>query len=172
MRLFRTRLHRYIALVLLGCVVIVGIVLFGWGRASTSGLDTPEWLILYSIDGRHFEPGQEPKTEEKLHGYPVLGKIEMADADKRKETVAALREGLAQSDGKMAKCFWPRHAIRTVEKGQTTDYVICFECYQLEVHQGSSKAVKPVTRKPQSVFNKHLKEAGIPLAPAMAGDNE
>jgi hypothetical protein len=155
----------------LACIV-VAFVFAGCGGDSATGLDTPEQLTLYSLDGRDFEPGEEPKTEEKFHGYPVLGKLEITDAAKRDEIVAALKDGLARSDGRMAKCFWPRHAIRVLEKGHSIDYVICFECYQLEIHKGASKSVKPVTREPQPVFNKFLKEASIPLAPGMANDSE
>jgi hypothetical protein len=71
----------------------------------------------------------------------------------------------------MAKCFWPRHAVRVVDKGQTVDYVICFQCDQLRVHEGSSTRVKPITSEPQPVFNKHLKEAGIPLALGVTGED-
>jgi hypothetical protein len=130
-----------------------------------ASLDMPEQLILYSIDGRDFRPGQEPKSEEKFHGYTALGKIEVTDEIKRSEIIVALKEGMARSDGMTAKCFWPRHAIRAVEKGRTIDYVICFECLQLEVHEGQSKSLIPVRWEPQAVFNRHLKEAGIPLAP-------
>ena len=102
----------------------------------------------------------------------MLGKVEIIDAGKRREIIDALKQGLAQSDGKIAACFWPRHAIRTVEKGRTTDYVICFECYQLAIHDGTDRRVKPVTREPQAVFNKQLTEAGIPLAPGIAGEGK
>jgi hypothetical protein len=151
---------------------VVATALTGCGSDPVADLEAPEQLILYSIDGRDFEPGQAPKADEKFHGYPVLGKVEITDAAKRKEIAGALKDGLARSDGKRAKCFWPRHAIRAVTKGRTIDYVICFQCLQLEAHDGDSKSVKPVTREPQSVFNKHLKEAGIPLAPGMAGEDK
>ena len=159
-------------LVTLLAYVVVAAALSGCGRNPVAGLKQPEQLTLYSIDGRDFEPGQEPKADEKFHGYPVLGKIEVTDAAKRQEIVEALQDGLAQSDGTMAKCFWPRHAIRAVENGRTLDYVICFECLQLEAYVDGSKSVKPVTREPQSVFNKHLKEASIPLAPGMVGEHK
>jgi hypothetical protein len=153
--------------ILLGCGV-VSLAFVGCRRSSVADLDGPEQLTLYSIDGGD----SEPKAGEKLQGYPVLGKVEVTDADKRKEIVAALKEGLTRSDGTMAKCFWPRHAIRTVDKGRTLDYVICFECLQLKLHDGSSASVKPVTREPQAVFNKYLKEAGIPLAPGMNSEEQ
>ncbi len=161
-----------IHLVTLFACGVVAVALTGCGRDPVAGPDAPEQLTLYSIDGRHFEPGQEPKAAEKFHGYPVLGKVEITDVAKRKEIAGALKDGLAQSDGWMADCFRPRHAIRAVTNGRSIDYVICFECYQLEAHDGDSKSVKPVTREPQSVFNKHLKEAGIPLAPGMVREDK
>jgi hypothetical protein len=160
----------------------VAIALAGCGRGSTPGLDAPEHstpgldapeqLTLYSIDGRDVEPGKQPKAEEEFHGYPVLGKIEVTDAGKRKEIIDALKQGLAASDGKTAQCFWPRHAIRTIEQGRTTDYAICFECWQLAIYEGGTRRIKPVTRDPQAVFNRHLTVAGIPLAPGKFGEGK
>jgi hypothetical protein len=150
--------------------VIFALVLMGCRRDPLGGVDVPEQLTLYSIDGRDFEPGKQPKVDEKFHGYPVLGKVEITDAGKRKEIIAALKEGLAHDDGSIAACFWPRHAIRVVDKGRTIDYVICFQCYQVQAYDGNAKSVKPVTREPQPVLNRHLKEAGIPLAPGMSRD--
>jgi hypothetical protein len=146
-------------------LLLGSLALLGCGEGSVTGLDSPEELTLYSLNPADYEPGKEPQTEEKFHGYPVLGKIAISDASQRKALAMALKSGLAHSDGKMAKCFWPRHAIRTVEKGHSIDYVICFECYQLVAHEGTSDTIKPVTREPQALFNEQLKQAGIPLAP-------
>jgi hypothetical protein len=63
-------------------------------RGSASDTGAPERLILYSIEGRDFKPGQEPKTEEKFYGYPVLGKVEITEATKRKEIITALHQGM------------------------------------------------------------------------------
>lgn len=156
-----------ICLYLLLCGALLYLLVAGCGRDSATGLDAPEQLTLYSIDGRDFEPGQRPKATEAFKGYPVLGKVEVTDPDKRKEITESLKKGLAKSDGKMAKCFWPRHAIRVVEKGRTIDYVICFECYQLETYKEDAKTVKPITKEPQQVLNRHLTDAGVPLAPGM-----
>jgi hypothetical protein len=138
----------------------------GCGRDPVASPETADSLTLYSIDGRDFEPGKAPKSEETFHGYPVLGKVEVKEAAKRKEILSALKDGIAHSDEKMmAKCFWPRHALRASEKGKTVDYVICFECYQLKIHSDGKVKTEPTTREPQSVLSKHLKDAGVPLAP-------
>jgi hypothetical protein len=145
-------------------VAVAAVVYWCWPD-PVAALDAAEQFTLYSVDGREFAPGKEPKAEEKFHGHPVLGKVEVVDPDRRKEIVAALREGLASWDATPSKCFVPRHAIRAVARGRTVDYVICFECSQLEVHDGGSRSVKTVGREPQEVFNRHLREAGVPLAP-------
>lgn len=148
-------------------------IFVGCGRDSLSGINAPESLILYSIDGRDFPPGKEPITEEKFHRYPVLGKVEIKDPDKRKAIITALKKGISESgDGAMADCFWPRHAIKLTENGKTIDYVICFECSRIYIYSGGSIERKPTTSKPQSVFNKHLQDANVPLTPGMVETDE
>ena len=145
-------------------IVMLSIAISG----GCGNVDPPDSLTLYSIDGRDFEPGKEPQTEEKFHGYPVLGKVAIQDFEQRKKIFAALQKGISGSDGTVASCFWPRHAIRTSKHGNTTDYVICFECLQLQIHSGSSTKTEPTTRMPQSVFNKELQDADVPLAPGVS----
>jgi hypothetical protein len=140
-------------------------LLAGCSRDPLAQLNTPQQLTLYSIDGRDFEPGEEPKTDEKFHGYPVLGKVEITDESKRRELITALRDGFDHSDGKMAKCFWPRHALRLEENGRTIDIVICFECYQVEVRPNPTRKAKAITRDPQPLFDQTLTDADVKLAP-------
>src|SRR5438477_13107404 len=92
----------------------------GLGRHAGADEATPERFVLYSIDGTDYAPGKAPKADETIAGYPVMGKVEIKDAAKRQEIVTALKDGIAQSDGNVAKCFWPRHAIELVEKGKIT----------------------------------------------------
>jgi len=114
----------------------------------THGTEPPDQLILYSIDGRD-DAGKPGKDVELFHNYPVLGKIEIKEAAKRDEILAALKSGIDKSDGTVAKCFWPRHGIRVVEKGKTTDYVICFECVHLHQYTDVQRKTVPITPDPQ-----------------------
>jgi hypothetical protein len=139
--------------------------LTGCGSKPTSEFGAPEQLTLYSIDGRDSEPGQKPQTEETFHHYPVLGKVELTDAEQRRELLAALQSGIDSGDRDPRKCFWPRHAIRTVEKSRTREYVICFQCRQMYIYEDGSESRKPITDQPQPRLNKFLQEAGVPLAP-------
>lgn len=134
--------------------------------ANSTRVETPDELILYSLDGRDFAPGEEPKTNEKFHNVPVLGKLVVADAARRRKVISTLHKGLAESDGSIAKCFWPRHGIRAVGNGKKTDYVICFQCVHAIVHEDNkAPETRPLTRTPKKLFNQLLKDAGIPLAP-------
>jgi hypothetical protein len=128
----------------------------------------PEQLTLYSIDGREPRKPQAPEPPQRFYGHPVLGKVEVADAAQRREIMRSLRWGVAEhTPMTMAGCFWPRHAIRIVAGGRTIDYVICFECRQVEVRQGDSCCeVIGMTRSPQPLFNKVLHDAGVPIVPS------
>jgi hypothetical protein len=129
----------------------------------------PEQIILYSIDGNDYAPGEGPKAGgEKFGRYPVLGKVEIKDAGKREEIFAVLEKGIRDSDGRIAKCFLPRHVVRAVSKGKTVDYIVCFQCLQVQVVADGKSKTLPITAEPLAVFNRHLKAAGIPLAPGGA----
>jgi hypothetical protein len=145
--------------------LLLGIVLVGCARVPIPIADAPEQLTLYSIDGRDDIPARRPKTAESFLGYHVLGKVDVTDAEQRKQIMRAVRLGIARSDGRVAKCFWPRHALRAVSNGTTFDYVICFECYQIQHHLDGQFKTAPTTRQPQAVLNKHLTEAGVPVVP-------
>ncbi len=125
----------------------------------------PDTLTLYSIDGGKERPASVDKDKEAFRGYPVIGKVDVTDAKAKKALMDALKEGMDASDGQIAGCFRPRHAIRASTNGQTTDYVICFECTQLQVYTDDKPKTETITRKPKSVFNTQLKTAKIPLAP-------
>lgn len=140
--------------------------LLGCGAGSVTELDSPEQLTLFSIDGRDEERRGVVQAEEIFHGYPVLGKVEIIDPDDRKTLIGALRDGIARRPKEGAKCFWPRHAIRAVEKGRTVEYVICFECERFEEFLGDKKLRhESISRDVQPAFDKPLREAGVPIAP-------
>src|SRR5262245_44881959 len=63
-----------------------------------------------------------------FHGWKVLGKTTVKDKKVRGQVLAALKKGVADSDGRVAKCFIPRHGVRATHGGKTVELVICFEC--------------------------------------------
>jgi hypothetical protein len=118
-----------------------------------------EWE-LYSLDPEYLK--EPPK--DGFHGWKVLGKTTVKDADTRKALLAALEKGAKDNDGVAAKCFDPRHGIRIKAGDQTIDLVICFACYQTKVFAGD----KPTggyltTNSPQPALDKVLTDAKVPL---------
>jgi hypothetical protein len=164
----------------IGNALVALLVVFACGCGHKSGLalapadSVPELkagdkVTLYSIDGRAFADerlrlGELPEGTEGLHTYPVLGKVEIADGQRRGELISALKLSMEHGD-KAAYCFWPRHAIRIDSNGKTTDYLLCFQCGRVEIHRESGSSSFLLGREDQAVFDGFLKDAGIPLAP-------
>jgi hypothetical protein len=152
------------------CFALVAILIAsGCSGSPLAKLNSPDQLTLYSIDGRDEDrrlKDLEVKSSETFHGYPVLGKVEVTDPDRRKQLIAALKDAHARRPTDGAKCFWPRHGIRAIEKGQTIEYVVCFECSRFEEFMGGKKLRHDLLNSDvQPTFDKPLTEAGIPIAP-------
>ena len=134
-------------------------------KAPPLNVQVPDQLILYSIDPGVMGPGRPPVTEgdELFHGYSVLGKIDVASAEDRRMLMTEYEAGKSKQPPKA--CFNPRHGIRTIHQDKTTDYLICFECNQSYIYTGDAKSGSDIiTESAQGTFNKHLTDAGIPLA--------
>jgi hypothetical protein len=147
-------------------LVTLAALLVGCGRGE-SDVSTPDTLTLYSIDGTYL-PGDMPKKYEgnaQFRGIPILGELEVKDADSRHEIMTALKEGFGKDDGSRPGCFWPRHAIRAKKNGKTTDYVICFECHSVSIITGDESEGLPMKETPKDIINKYLKDANVPLTP-------
>lgn len=107
---------------------------------------------------------EAPAAAEAFHGWHVLGKTTVKDAEVRQKFVAAFLKGVAENEGIAAGCFNPRHGIRMVHDGQTIDLVICFECYQVAEYIGDKRAPGClITASPQPTFDGVLKDAKVPL---------
>jgi hypothetical protein len=117
-------------------------------------------FTLYSLDPSR-SPDEKKPASERFHGWPVLGKLEVTDPADRKKLLDALDAGIKASDGTVAACFNPRHGIRAVKGGDTIEYVICFECLQVEIHKNGKRESKLTTDDPAEVFNDYLVKAGL-----------
>ena len=119
----------------------------------------PDQLTLYSYKGL-----EEPSDiSQGVDSYHALGKLEVTDPKQRQQIINALNQGIADSDGEMAACFWPRHGLRTATNGVSRDYVICFECSQYMVYEAGKIETKPISPSPLATLNQILKDAKIPL---------
>jgi hypothetical protein len=135
--------------------------------------DEPDQLVLYSIDGPSWFKNEGELTPDQakgevLHGYPVLGKIEVTDPGRRREVIAAVKEAVRTNSEPEHKCFIPRHAVRTVKAGVTIDVVICFQCRNYEAYRGSEKSMSGkgrISSAARPLLDQALADAGVTLAP-------
>jgi hypothetical protein len=130
-------------------------------------LDKADSFELLSL-----EPSERKEAKGGFHGWKVLGKTEVKDADTRKDLVAALEKGVAENKGEVAKCFEPRHGIRATRDKKTVELVICFECLQVRGYVDNSDKNTDgflTSKSPQPAFDKVLKGADVPL-PEPAGE--
>jgi hypothetical protein len=149
--------------------VLVGLVAFG-SVGCSSGAQIPadaraalekadEWE-LYSLDPTR----QTDPPKDAFHGWKVLGKTTVKDADTRKKLLAALEKGAKDNDGIAAACFNPRHGVRVKAEGKTIDLVICFECFSASVYAGDERTASFLTTaSPQPALDKVLTDAKVPL---------
>jgi len=127
-------------------------------------LDKADSFELYSLD-----PNFLKDVKDGFHGFKVLGKTEVKEADTRKALVAATVKGAAENKGEVARCFEPRHGIRLTRDKKTVDLVICFHCAQVRVYaHGAEKATGEflTTNSPQPTFDMVLRDAKVPLPKA------
>ena len=124
-------------------------------------LENAEQFDLLSLDPK--DSKEKPKNN--FHGWRVLGKTTVRDAETRKKLLAAFKKGVAENKGEVARCFNPRHGIRVTHDGKILDFVICFECYQVHAFAGDKQDKSfLVTDSPQATFDNVLKEANVPMA--------
>jgi hypothetical protein len=144
-------------------------LVLGCGGEPEINVEGVERVALYSIDFLEHLPGEEPEGRETFHGYHVLGRVEFKDAGRIEELLGAFNEGVARG-GAPVDCFWPRHALRVEDReGETSDYVICFECFQFIVYRAGTSATRTIARSPSKAFDSFLREAGVTLAPSLPG---
>ena len=171
-------------------VAVTAILAFGCGGRPVPDLpDVPEGVVVFSLDGadlhrRHREASlkaaetdsphlpttaiEKPPGEES-YGLRVLGKVEVADEDRRRKVVAVLREAIKAGPTQASRCFTPRHAIRVTSNGATIDVLICFHCDRYRTYRNGEQELptteRTISSAHQPFFDALLTEAGIPLGP-------
>jgi hypothetical protein len=148
--------------------IIVALVLVYLHRPldrSLRDLDDSDRYELFSLYPYLRESGS-PVGNGEFHKHPILGSVLIVDPKTRIELNSALRSGIHASVGLEAACFDPRHGIRVTRGKTVTDFLICFECEQVEVwRDGTMIARMHTTGSPQPVFDRVLQSASVPLAP-------
>ena len=126
-----------------------------------SVLENSDQMELISLDPSFLEK----KEKEGFHGWKVLGKVSIKDAQSQKSVLATIEDGIAKHDGSVALCFNPRHGLHVTQEGKTVDLILCFECNQIQIFlDGERLPDILVGRKPQTLLDGLLKEGKIPLA--------
>ena len=112
------------------------------------------------------KPDHRSISPDKLHGWEVLGRVDLNDPMERRQLVLALNDGIAESDGTVAGCFNPRHAIVWTDGTDTEEFVICFECLSISVYNNGTRGDGFLTTSsPQPQFDQLLERHGVALAP-------
>ena len=138
------------------------------GAAETPGRFSDGEFILYRLDGNYAQDiygvggDRHPDDAELLHGFGVLAKCSIESVDDRNRLFTALEEGQADARRNPAlpiDCFRPRHAIRIVDDGTTTDRLICFECRNMMiVTDGKHMGGGSTSSRPAAVFDSYLED--------------
>lgn len=141
-------------------------LLQGCCARHTPAILDADTLTLYSLNG-NIHPGTKEhpgNSAETFHDWVVLGKTDVDHLDDQKKLRKALESGIENNRGTVAGCFIPRHGIRAIKGTVITDYVICFECMQIQVHKEGKISSVLTTAQPQPVFDAYLKKKNVPLA--------
>ena len=104
-------------------------------------------------------------SQPDFHGFQILGNTIVGDRETRGRLNSSFIAGTREADISPFACFEPRHGIRVVRNGKTTDFLICFTCKQVQVWTGddANHEYFLVASTPQPVFDEVLKKAGVPL---------
>mgnify|MGYP001254505577 FL=1 len=131
----------------------------GLPPAAEQALRNATDFELLSLD-----PDRTTAETSGFHGWEVLGKTTITDAGVRNNLIAAFKDGVPRRDIEPVDCFNPRHGIKLVSDGTTHEFVICFECYQVEWHSPrSTRGGFQITSSPQETFDRILKDSKAPL---------
>lgn len=127
-------------------------------REWLSGADRLELLSL--------NPKEQSGT---FHEYEIIGSLEIKDVQQRQQAVDAYYQSMRDSDGMVAKCFYPRHGFRAVRGSASLDVLICFQCMQSEVYrsgQTTRSKTFPITKDSKNILTRMLKDAKIRVEPS------
>jgi hypothetical protein len=104
----------------------------------TKQVQKAERILVFRLNPKPL--GKKGKdTERVFHGYAILVEGPAKTAEQRKEVASFLGKTLHWNELRKALCFNPRHGVRVVSGKRTLDFLICFECYRVEVFEGEER---------------------------------
>ena len=99
-----------------------------------------EQLEIYALDPMHRNmSGAEDDAAPHFHEYRVLDSATLPTRAEAREVLGLIYDSVRRSNGMVAACFNPRHGIRATVGGDVVDFVICFECLSMHVHEGETQ---------------------------------
>ena len=126
-------------------------------------------FTLFSINP---EPDFQHQSTNTFQNHAILGHFDVTSAETRQKLITALDDGIGEDMKSippgvavpLPDCFNPRHGIRAKKGDETVEFLICFECHQIQISSNWGKSwFFTTSSKPASVFNHVLKKAHIPL---------
>ena len=122
-------------------------------------LGSPHSTTLYSI-----EPAERLKSGDKvLHGFKVLGQTNL-DSKHAQLAANAFQKAVTNWDDVTYECFEPRHALRISSRSHTYDFLLCYQCHELDVYKDDKLLDNYGAAGSPKFLNSMLTEANVPLA--------
>lgn len=108
-----------------------------------------------------------PDASKTFHGYPILGRREIENQSVINDLLGSVNKSLRPHVANLC-LFFPRHGLKIFYKDSEVDYLICYQCGDVEKFQNNNDN-KPGTlsidKSSKEVLDRYLTEAKIPLAP-------
>lgn len=156
-RLMRRRIKTLLAASIVCVIVAIVYFLPRMPSVASRALDSADRYELLSLDPA---PVDEPSPE-LFRGRRILGSVVISDPAARSRLSNSLRGSVVYA-WQVPRCFSPRHAIRVTHGAKVTDFLICFECRQVEVWEDRQKIGYWVTgNAPQYLLDEILHAAGV-----------
>ncbi len=123
--------------------------------------------VLYSL-----EPWTEPEASgPKLEGFAVLGKTELT-ANAFLSAVNEFETVVERSDGIVAACFDPRHALEVTSGGHRYRLLLCYACHQMAVFRDGKRIAMLSASGSAKTLNDLLTAANVPVSTSYDEDEE
>jgi hypothetical protein len=103
----------------------------------TKWLQKAERLEVFRLNPKRLAEDSTAATP-SFHRHEILTKGPVETAEQRKEVVSFVAKTLHWNHQRAALCFNPRHGLRISAEEQTLDFLICFECWRVEVFEGDN----------------------------------
>jgi hypothetical protein len=131
---------------------------------AIQALNSSDSVVLYSLEPYTEDPDADRNWKgAKFDGYNCLGKLPLTGRQTQ-VAIAEFTKAIPEEKGPVASCFDPRHALRVVSGHHTYDFLLCFQCGQMEVNEDNKSIADLCAYGSPDALNKMLKKAGIPIS--------